>query len=419
MLEHLVVGARASPLSQAQVAEVHAALKKYCPSLQFQPIFLKSTGDKDLKTSLRMLNKTDFFTREIDQLLLNGGCRIAIHSAKDLPDPIPDGLAVAALTAGLDPSDVLVLPPGMDLTTLPPHARIATSSERREAAVKDLRSDLTFIDVRGTIAERLKKLETGEADGVVVAEAALIRLGLTHLNRVPLPGATSPFQGQLAILMRSHDREIFDLFAPLDVRKRVFHTGLESPPPNLEERCTHSPLIKIVPRKPLEIDPQSFTHIIFGSKNGVKIALQHYPELNRLQGIAVGEETAKAMRVSGFTHIWVAEQVQSEGIIPFLDQLDAQMTHVLWPHAARSRPVLRHALEERKIPFVEWIAYDTLFTSPAPLDLNAFAAVYFTSSSTVEAFAKLYPEIPSHLKLKGIGPITELSIAKYFSNYRQ
>lgn len=419
MLESILVGARASPLSQAQVAEVEDALKRYYPSLQFKPIFLLSTGDKDQKTSLRTLGKTDFFTREIDQMLLNGECRIAIHSAKDLPEPIPEGLAIAALTAGLDSADVLVLPPGLDIARLPTHARIATSSERREEAVKALRNDLTFLDLRGTIAERLKKLELREAEGVVVAEAALIRLGLTHLNRIRLPGATTPFQGQLAVLMRTNDREIFNLFAPLDVRKKVFHTGLELPPPNLEERCIHSPLIKIVPRAPLKIDPQAFTHIIFGSKNGVKIALQHYPELNRLQGIAVGKETAKAMQKGGFANIWVAEQEQSEGIIPFLDQLDPQLAHVLWPHAARSRPVLRNALEERQIPFLEWISYDTVFTQPAPLDLNGFTEVHFTSSSTVEAFANLYSVIPSHLKLKGIGPITDLSIAKYFSNYRK
>lgn len=175
--------------------------------------WVETVGDRDLKTSLRTLDRTDFFTRELDQLLLQNKIRLAIHSAKDLPEPLPEGLAIAALTRGVDARDALVLRSGETLATLPPCAVIATSSARREEVVRQLRPDLRFIDLRGTIGARLAKLETGEADGIVVAEAALIRLRLTHLNRIFLPGPTAPLQGRLALVVRKDDVELQNLLS--------------------------------------------------------------------------------------------------------------------------------------------------------------------------------------------------------------
>jgi hydroxymethylbilane synthase len=199
------VGARASNLSKRQVEEAQAEY----PHVLFEPIYMKTVGDLDRTTSLRTLGKTDFFTREIDEMLLRGECRIAIHSAKDLPEPLPQGLELIALTKGVDPSDSLVLREGEQLSK---GFVIATSSVRREEMVRALMQDVAFVDIRGTIEERLEKLENGEVDGVVVAEAALIRLGLTCLNRIQLPGETAPLQGRLAILAQEGDIEMRALF---------------------------------------------------------------------------------------------------------------------------------------------------------------------------------------------------------------
>ena len=212
------VGARSSPLSQAQVKELHAALQCHYPAIQFDIHYMKTTGDNDQVTSLRTLDRTDFFTKEIDQWVLQGKGRIGVHSAKDLPVPLPKGLAFFCLTRGIDPSDSLVLRSQDTLSSLPIGAKIATSSIRREETVKQLRQDLCFCDVRGTIEQRLAKLHTREVDGVVIAEAALIRLGLTHLNRLRLPGKTAEGQGQLAVVGREEDQEIKKLFACLDIR---------------------------------------------------------------------------------------------------------------------------------------------------------------------------------------------------------
>lgn len=217
-VKRITVAARRSPLSRAQVEEVQSELVLIGRKVQLESFLIDTSGDIDRTTSLRSLDKTDFFTKEVDALVQEGKCDIAIHSAKDLPEKIPHGLVIVALTKGLDPSDSLVLRKGESLASLPLGAVIATSSKRREDVVRSLRSDLQFIDLRGTIEERLAFLNEKKADGVVVAEAALIRLKLTHYNRVRLPGDTVPLQGQLAIVARKDDEEMVSLFSCLDVR---------------------------------------------------------------------------------------------------------------------------------------------------------------------------------------------------------
>src|SRR4051794_10633884 len=104
----LSIASRRSPLAKVQVDEVFKELLTHHPFIKFSCNFVETTGDIDQKTSLRSLDKTDFFTKEIDALVLAGSNRIGIHSAKDLPNPISKGLTIAALTKGIDPSDSLV-----------------------------------------------------------------------------------------------------------------------------------------------------------------------------------------------------------------------------------------------------------------------------------------------------------------------
>ncbi len=215
MLSSLRVGARPSQLSKAQVEEVLVLLQSFHPEMEFDYFWVKTVGDRDQLTSLRTLGKTDFFTKEIDDALLEGKCRIAIHSAKDLPDPLTPGLTVVALTKGVDPSDSLVLREGETFDSLPRGAKIATSSFRREEMVATMRSDLSFVDIRGDIISRLEKLYMHQVDGVVIAEAALIRLKKTHLNRILLKGETAPLQGKLAVVAREGDEEMEHLFSSL------------------------------------------------------------------------------------------------------------------------------------------------------------------------------------------------------------
>lgn len=210
------IGIRDSKLSYKQFEELTRLLPPY---YIFHPIPMKTLGDKQLMVSLRQMDKTNFFTKEIDQMQLTGKCRIGLHAAKDLPEPLPDGLMLVALTKGQDPSDSLVFRNGENLDFLLPGSKIGSSSVRRDEGIKQLRPDLICVEVRGTIERRLEQLFQRKIDGLVVAEAALVRLKLTHLNRIKLPGLTAPLQGQLAVIARKGDEEMVQLFSKIDSRQ--------------------------------------------------------------------------------------------------------------------------------------------------------------------------------------------------------
>jgi len=378
------------------------------PHLQFEPVWVNTTGDIDKTTSLRHLGKTDFFTRELDQMLLSGEIRAAVHSAKDLPEPLPQGLAVAAMTRGVDPRDSLVLRPDESLATLPAGAVIATSSARREESVRLLRNDLKFIDLRGTIGERLEKLRTGEADGVVVAEAALIRLNLTHLNRIFLPGETAQNQGRLAILVREGDEEMKRLFAP----HSVLYLGLD---PKGWPHAIHYPVIR-TERIVSEV-PQSwpqFTHVIFTSRSAVRHWWEVHPSFDKI-AIAIGEGTAEELRARGVEPLVAPEAVQ-EGVIALLEQIDLENAFIFFPCSKRARPNLTRYLAGRGLRFLRLDLYDTLFQRPDPVpSLEGIDEIVFTSPSTVEGFLRIFADFPRGKNLTAIGPITQKALDRVFS----
>lgn len=204
------LGARKSRLSQAQVEELLLLMGD--KNLIFEIVLLDTTGDVDKQTPLSLVDQTDFFTKQIDEALLNGEIRVAVHSAKDLPDPLRDGLQIVALTKGEDPRDVIVFRDGQTLSALKQGALIGTSSKRRQEAIKELRSDLVCKEIRGTIEERLALLDNLELDGVVMAKAALNRLKIQR-NTCDLLGAAAPLQGRLAVVARTGDLEMEELFS--------------------------------------------------------------------------------------------------------------------------------------------------------------------------------------------------------------
>lgn len=214
----IIVGARASELSKIQVKEVFALLYEYFPEIDYLERWVETIGDRDQITSLKSQEKTDFFTYELDQMVLSGELDIAVHSAKDLPDPLPKGLEIIALTKGVDPRDALVFASGYSLENLPKSARIGTSSVRREEYLKELSPFFEIVDIRGSVPDRLKLLQEGALDALVVAEAALIRLGLTQLPRILLDGPVAPLQGRLAVIARKERVDLKELFSPIDAK---------------------------------------------------------------------------------------------------------------------------------------------------------------------------------------------------------
>lgn len=425
------IGARNSPLSQAQVQEVIQEMQAFYPDVKFETCFIETKGDKDQTTSLRLMDKTDFFTKEIDEVLYHGSIRVAIHSAKDLPEILPKGIAVIAITEGLDPSDSLVLREGETLESLPPGALIATSSERREEAVKMLRPDLRFRDIRGTVETRLHALQERSADGVVVAEAAIIRLKLEHLNRVKLPGETAPLQGKLAVVARKNDKEMETIFSCIDSRKerKSFYLGIDLPPPVFQDRrLLHRPIIAIAPRdfdEPEVLlafrDYLLYSHFIFTSKNAVRLffkALQHYNYLAIFliykTIIAVGEATNNVLKDHGFKANIVAKEETAEGLVEALKDISNPSNYFFWPHAKSARPVISDYLKSQNLKYRECVLYETI---PSPTfkmhDLNYFDEIIFTSPSTVDTFLSHANALPKDKILTGIGPITDSYLAKF------
>ncbi len=198
-------GTRRSNLALRQAEEILEALKKFYPGIKTEIIGIETYGDRDKVTPISEIEGTDFFTREIEEALLRGEIDFAVHSAKDLPDKIPEGLYIAAITKSIDPFDALVSKHNLCLKDLPFGAKIGTSSLRRKTQLKKYRSDFKIIDIRGSIEERLRKLDSDGLDAIIVAACALIRLGLQDKipQRIPLEILKPhPLQGSLAIETR-------------------------------------------------------------------------------------------------------------------------------------------------------------------------------------------------------------------------
>jgi len=203
------VGTRGSVLALRQTEEVIRALKSVWPSLEFELVVIKTTGDKVVDTPLFKIGSKGLFVKEIEEALLEGRIDIAVHSLKDLPTKLPSGLTIGAVTKRLDPRDVLILPKGEG-------KRIGTSSLRRMVQLKRLFPEFEVIPIRGNLDTRLRKLERGEVDGLVVALAGLLRLNfevkeMRFLDQlIPAPG-----QGALAVECRE-DFKLRDLLREIN-----------------------------------------------------------------------------------------------------------------------------------------------------------------------------------------------------------
>ena len=190
------IATRQSPLALLQVEE----LVREAGITDYELVKLTSYGDRHKEQSLMDGGLApDFFTRELDEALLSGKADIAVHSAKDLPYPLTDGIEVIALTEGKDKTDSLVARDGLTLASLPQGSRVGTSSAQRKEELLRVRPDIEVVPIRGTIEERIAQVDSGTVDALIVATCALERLGLLHRATERLPFKTHPLQGNLAV----------------------------------------------------------------------------------------------------------------------------------------------------------------------------------------------------------------------------
>ncbi len=230
--ERFVIGSRGSKLALWQAGWVKARLAELRPDAEVQIEIIKTSGDVMRDVPLAIIGGQGVFTKELEEALLAGRIDIAVHSLKDLPTMIPEGLAITAITEREDARDALVLGAGVtsgaiaadggdqhSMRDLPTGAVVGTSSPRRLAQLKYLRPDLTIKDLRGNVDTRLRKLDGGDYHAIILASAGLRRLGLEHRISAAIPTTEmlpAVGQGALGVEIRAADTETEALVVQLD-----------------------------------------------------------------------------------------------------------------------------------------------------------------------------------------------------------
>jgi hydroxymethylbilane synthase len=215
----LRVGTRGSPLALAQAHMVKASLLAAEPSLDddaVEIVVVSTQGDRVQDRTLAEIGGKGLFTEEIEAGLLQGSLDLAVHSMKDMPTLLPDGLVISAVLPRADPRDALIARGPRSIAELPRGAVVGTASLRRHAQLSAVRPDLVVVPLRGNVQTRLRKLEAGEVQATFLAMAGLIRLGLEHVVSVALePEEMLPAvaQGAIGIECRANDRPVLELLA--------------------------------------------------------------------------------------------------------------------------------------------------------------------------------------------------------------
>ncbi|BAY67496.1 hydroxymethylbilane synthase [Anabaena sp. FACHB-709] len=224
------IGSRKSQLALVQTYWVREQLQNSFPDINFEVHTMSTQGDKILDVALAKIGDKGLFTKELEVGMINEEIDFAVHSLKDLPTNLPEGLALAAITERENPADALVVHENFkdkQIDTLPAGAVIGTSSLRRLAQLRNQFPHLTFKDVRGNLNTRLAKLDAGEYDGLILAAAGLQRLGMGDRVHQILPKEISLHavgQGALGIECRADDAEL------ITVLKAIEH-------PETRDRC--------------------------------------------------------------------------------------------------------------------------------------------------------------------------------------
>jgi hydroxymethylbilane synthase len=214
----LRIATRKSQLALWQAEYVAAELKARHPDLQIELVKMTTQGDKILDTPLAKVGGKGLFVKELETGMLNGDADIAVHSMKDVPVELPEGLHLAVICPREDPRDAFVSNDYTNFESLPQGARVGTSSLRRQCQLREKRPDLTILDLRGNVNTRLAKLDAGDYDAIILATAGLKRLGMAariteHLaTELSLPAIG---QGAVGIECRSEDEWVNDLITPL------------------------------------------------------------------------------------------------------------------------------------------------------------------------------------------------------------
>lgn len=216
---HLIIATRESPLALSQAETIKAALLKIHPHLSIEFLGITTQADKLLDITLTAIGGKGLFVKELEEALLDGRADIAVHSMKDVPMELPEGLSLPVISKREDARDAFVSDQFMSLQQLPRSASLGTSSLRRQSQILAMRPDLIMLNLRGNINTRLKRLDAGEFDALILATAGLNRMHLHSRIRgylsieESLPAAG---QGALGIECRQDNEKVLALISPLN-----------------------------------------------------------------------------------------------------------------------------------------------------------------------------------------------------------
>lgn len=213
------IGTRKSPLALAQAEEVARRLQAHWPEQEVELVKITTSGDRFLDRPLADIGGKGLFTKEIEEALLDGSIDIAVHSMKDMPTALPDGLTIGCMLEREDVRDMLIIDGARSLAELPQGARIGTSSLRRSVQLQILRPDISIVPFRGNVQTRIEKLKAGKADATLLAVAGLNRLGIMDAPGFVLEiedCLPAVAQGAIGIECREHDNAILGLLDPLN-----------------------------------------------------------------------------------------------------------------------------------------------------------------------------------------------------------
>lgn len=217
-MDLLRIATRESPLALWQTRHVAARLAALYPTLRIELVPMSTRGDRILDQPLAQIGGKGLFLKELEQAMLAGEADLAVHSCKDMPAELEPEFALCGLLERADPADALLSPRFASLAELPPGARVGTSSLRRRAQLLALRPDLRILDLRGNVGTRMRKLEEGHYEAIVLAAAGLQRLDEGARIRQRLAPPTflpAPAQGVIALECRREDQPLIDLLRPL------------------------------------------------------------------------------------------------------------------------------------------------------------------------------------------------------------
>ncbi len=219
MRRKLRAGTRGSLLAQRQTLWVVEKIKEKLPGVEIQVVTISTRGDLEAGVSIPQIGEKGLFTKELEKALLDGEIDFAVHSLKDLPTELLPGLSLGAVPVRANPFDALVTRNGVSFDDLPSGTRIGTSSLRRAAQIRYARPDLIVTQLRGNVDTRIRKLEQGLVDALILAAAGLERMGWSNQNYCQLPPEVflpAPGQGALAVEVRTDDPLMRDVCAVLD-----------------------------------------------------------------------------------------------------------------------------------------------------------------------------------------------------------